>query len=99
MSFMKKGFSFSGVLLVVFLLLFNPLNSSAQPAPIPCADPLSCPEGCKLDGFTCWDIDDPVPLDNGLLILVASGIAFGVYKLRTGSSDSGLIGRILPSSD
>ena len=66
-----------------FLLFIDSLSSNAQPAPIPCKPFIFCPGGCLADGETCWDIDDPVPLDNGLLILVAGAMAFGLYKLNS----------------
>jgi hypothetical protein len=66
----------------MFLVLLDSIDSIAQP-PYPCQPFIFCPGGCQLDGTTCWDIDDPVPLDNGLIVLVAAGMIIGVYKLRS----------------
>jgi len=68
------------LVLVVMLLMFSSLRTYSQP--YTCFDPPSCPGGCRQDGITCWDIDDPVPLDNGLLFLIGGAVAFGLYRLN-----------------
>ena len=66
---------------VVLLVAFNCLSAYAQ-GPVPCNDPFQCAGGCKPGGTECWDVDDPVPIDNGLLILVGAALTFGLYKLH-----------------
>ena len=51
--------------------------------PYACKPLIFCPGGCQENGIDCWDIDDPVPLDNGLIVLVGAGIIFGLYKLNS----------------
>ena len=69
--------------LVVLFLSAGPINGFSQTGPpYPCDDALRCSNKCQADGFTCWDIDDGVPLDNGLLFLVGGAVAFGLYRLN-----------------
>ena len=81
MDLIKSGRQTIKLAMVLMLLLFYSVYSYAQPV-YPCTDPLSCPGGCHEDGVTCWDIDDPVPLDSGLLFLVGTAVTFGLYKLN-----------------
>jgi hypothetical protein len=74
--------------ILLFCLLFSLLliaeNSDAQPPPpYPCTGLVFCPGGCQADGVTCWDIDDPIPLDEGVIVLLGAGIIFGIYKLKS----------------
>ena len=78
---MKRSFTIF-LFTLMFLVLGDSNDTTAQP-PYPCEPFIFCPGGCLVDGTTCWDIDDPVPLDNGLIVLVAAGILIGVYKLRS----------------
>ena len=81
MDLIKSGRQTIKLAMVLMLLLLCSFYSYAQPV-YPCDDPLSCPGGCHEDRVTCWDIDDPVPLDSGLLFLVGAAITFGLYKLN-----------------
>ncbi len=72
----------SSFFILVMILFFIPVSGSGQP-PYPCNDSFACPGGCQEDRVTCFDIDDPVPLDNLVFYLVAAGIGFGLYKLHS----------------
>lgn len=67
----------------LFIIFFFLIPNWADAQPFPCKDSFGCPGGCKEDGVTCYDIDDPVPLDDFILYLLAAGIGFGLYKLHT----------------
>lgn len=77
----KKIVKVFRIILMLFVL-FLPFNTQAQP--YACTnDELGCPDGCKADGVTCWDPDDPVPLDNEVIFLIAIGLGIGLYKLSS----------------
>jgi hypothetical protein len=78
---MKRNILF--FLSALFLTFLSPLPLNAQPTPGPCKPFIFCQVGCLEDGETCWDIHDPVPLDNGLIALVVAGIFVGLYKIRS----------------
>lgn len=75
---MKVAFRLFG-LLILLLCMLMPFSLNAQP--YPCKDDSSCQGQCQADGVTCWNIDDPVPVDNSIIMLVAAGLIFGVYRL------------------
>ena len=67
-------------ILLFAVLLTKPMELIAQP--YDCINDDVCQGLCNEDGLTCWNIDDPVPLDNGLLILCGLALTFGLYKLN-----------------
>jgi hypothetical protein len=81
MKLIKREYRQMRAAIVFIVLLLSSIPSSAQPVYM-CDDPASCAGGCKEDRVTCWDVDDPVPLDNGLLILVGAAVTYGLYKLN-----------------
>lgn len=77
---MKVAFRSFG-LLILLLCMLMPFSLHAQW--YPCFDDSACQGKCREDGVTCWNIDDPVPVDNSIIMLVAAGLIFGVYRLRS----------------
>ena len=80
----KTGSKLFAVIIILLFLQLKPISLVAQPGPVPCDEPydIGCPDGCKADRMTCWNPDDPVPLDNGLLLLAGAALTFGLYKLH-----------------
>lgn len=68
--------------LLMFILVDSSFSNAQPPPPYPCDVGIVCPSGCQQNGIDCWDPDDPVPLDNGLILLSVIGITFGLYKLN-----------------
>ena len=61
------------ITLVIFVsLLFAPSIISAQ----------ACPPGQSWNGTRCVPVGPGLPVDGGLAILLAAGIALGIKKLR-----------------
>lgn len=80
---MKRSFKVFLVMLLIFILVDSSYLNAQPPPPFPCKPGIVCAGGCQENGVDCWDIDDPVPLDSGLIILAAAGILFGLYKLNS----------------
>ena len=78
-SYFVKGESFmfkKYITLVIFVsLLFAPSMLSAQCPP-------TCPPGQSCNGSRCVPVGPGLPIDGGLMILLAAGVAFGIKKIR-----------------
>ena len=77
MSWVRRGLKI--ICIVLLLTASSPFKSYCQP--YPCTDPFGCPDGCQINRTTCWDPDDPVPLDNEIWFLLIVGLAIGLYKI------------------
>ncbi len=66
------------IFLTVILFLFNTAQAQIVPA-----DPGgNCPEGYVPVSSSPDDGCTPVPLDSGVIFLLAAGAAFGIKKIR-----------------
>ena len=86
-SYFVKGESFmfkKYITLILFVsLLFISTDTMAQGGGTPCNNDTDCPQGQRCNpGGRCRPVGPGVPIDGGLVLLLAAGVALGIKKLR-----------------